>query len=115
MKSVEECKHIIREALESQGDYTSSMETAILLAAGNLRAYYLALQDLDRLEDTFIVIKSREGNERYETHPVFSILKDTAESLRKSLRELNLTLQTLTGATDNDPMDTLVNKVGNVG
>ena len=90
------------------------MESAILLAAGNLFAYELALKDLEELDCTYVEEISREGNIKLVPHPAFKVFKDASESVRRSLRELQLTLATLEGTTENDDLDILVESVNKV-
>lgn len=114
MASVGALKGRIRKALREQNNYSKDMESAILLAAGNLFAYELALKDLEELDCTYIGEKTREGNIKLVPHPAFKVFKDASESVRRSLRELQLTLATLEGTTENDDLDNLVESVNGV-
>jgi len=114
MASVGALKGRIRKALREQNNYSKDMESAILLAAGNLFAYELALKDLEELDCTYIEEISREGNIKLVPHPAFKVFKDASESVRRSLRELQLTLATLEGTTENDDLDNLVESVNGV-
>lgn len=114
MASIGTIKSRIRKALKEQNNYSKDMESAILLAAGNLFAYQMALSDLEKLDCTYITEISREGSERLVPHPVFRVFKDASESVRRSLRELQLTLATLEGTTENDDLDNLVESVNSV-
>ena len=112
MATVRSLKNKIRKALRQQGNYSKDMESAIYLAAGNLFAYELA--DLESLECSYVSEISREGNERLVPHPAFKTFKDASESVRRSLRELQLTLATLEGTTEGDELDELVSAVNKV-
>ncbi|MGL5261210.1 MAG: hypothetical protein ACRC9P_02375 [Bacteroides sp.] len=114
MASLSTLKSRIRKALREQNNYSKDMESAILLAAGNLFAYELALKDLEELDCTYVEEVSREGNIRLVPHPAFKVFKDASESVRRSLRELQLTLATLEGTTENDDLDILVESVNKV-
>lgn len=114
MASIGTIKSRIRKALKEQNNYSKDMESAILLAAGNLFAYEMALSDLEKLDRTFIEELSREGNIKLVPHPAFKVFKDASESVRRSLRELQLTLATLEGTTENDDLDNLVESVNSV-
>ncbi len=114
MASVGALKGRIRKALREQNNYSKDMESAILLAAGNLFAYELALKDLEELDCTYVEEISREGNIKLVPHPAFKVFKDASESVRRSLRELQLTLATLEGTTENDDLDILVESVNKV-
>lgn len=114
MASINTIKSRIRKALREQNNYSKDMESAILLSAGNLFAYEMALADLEKLDRTFIEEVSREGNIKLVPHPAFKVFKDASESVRRSLRELQLTLATLEGTTENDDLDNLVEAVNSV-
>lgn len=114
MASINTIKSRIRKALKEQNNYSKNMESAISLAAGNLFAYEMALADLEGLDRTFIEEVSREGNIKLVPHPAFKVFKDASESVRRALRELQLTLATLEGTTENDELDNLVDSVNSV-
>ena len=114
MASLSTLKSRIRKALREQNNYSKDMESAILLAAGNLFAYELALKDLEELDCTYVEEVSREGNIRLVPHPAFKVFKDASESVRRSPRELQLTLATSEGTTENDDLDILVESVNKV-
>lgn len=112
--TINQYKNKIRKALKDQDNYSKDMESAILLAAGNMFAYELALGDLEDLECTYVEEVSREGNIKMVPHPAFRVFKDTSESVRRSLRELQLTLATIQGSSENDDLDNLVDEVNNI-
>ena len=103
-------KSKIRKALKNQNTYSKDLETCIGMAAGSYYAFLLAQQDIESLSCTFVAEKSREGNNRLVPHPAFRVLKDASEMTRKSLRELGLTLNTLS-TDDNDLLEDLVDAV----
>lgn len=63
---------------------------------------------------SFVKEKTREENTKLVAHPAFKVLFDALETTRKQLRELGLTLQTLT-ATEDDEVNDLINKVNEAG
>ena len=111
IQTVSNIKSKIRKALKNQKTYSKDLETCIGMAAGSFYAFLLAQQDIEELPCTFVSEKSREGNERLVPHPAFRVLKDASEMTRKSLRELGLTLNTLS-TDDDDPLEDLMNDVG---
>ena len=113
MGIMEELKRIeskIRKAVRNQGNYSKDLEVCISMAAGSYLAFTLALRDIEGLERTFVSEVSREGNTRLVPHPAFRVLKDAQEMVRRSLRELGLTLGTLTGDED-DPLERMMEDV----
>lgn len=114
MATIGTFRNRIKRALKAQNNYSKEMDSAIYLAAGNLFAYELALKDLEGLERTYVEEVSREGNVRLVPHPAFKTFKDVSESVRRSLRELQLTLATLEGSTEDDELDKLVNAINGV-
>lgn len=103
----------IRKALKDQGSYSKDMESIIELTAGNFVVYYLALQDVEALAETYVVEITREGNEKLSPHPAIKVLRDQSEMIRRCLRELRLTLATVEGGND-DEMSDLINSVNSV-
>lgn len=110
--TLDEAKGKIREALESQGTYSSSLDLCISLCAGSFVAFQIALCDIEKKKKAYVTEISREGNKKLVAHPSFKVLFDSLEVTRKQLRELGLTLQTLTG-TDDDEVTDLINEVTN--
>lgn len=111
MESIMSIKNKIRKALKSQSTYSRDLETCIAMAAGSYYAFLLAQQDIECLTSTYLTEITREGNEKLVPHPAFKVLKDTQEMVRRSLRELGLTLGTLSTG-DNDPLDDMLDKAG---
>lgn len=66
---------------------------------------------MGKLTTTFVEEKTREGNSKLVPHPAFKVLKDTQEMVRRSLRELGLTLGTLSTG-DNDPLEDMLDRAG---
>lgn len=114
MSTVKSVKNKIRKALRDQQNYSKSMEMAIELAAANYIVFEIAILEIEGLDSTYVSEISREGAERLMPHPVFKVFKDASETLRKSLRELQLTLQTLQGTTEDDELNKLIDRVENV-
>ena len=102
-------KNKIRKALKNQNTYSKDLETCISMAAGSYYAFLLAQKDIGILTCTFLTEITREGNEKLVPHPAFKVLKDAQEMVRRSLRELGLTLGTLSTG-DNDPLEDMLDR-----
>lgn len=106
-------KKRLKTALEKQGSYTEAIDVLIEITAGNLYAYYLALRDIEDLDESFVTETTREGNDKLVAHPAIKTLRDQSEMIRRQLRELRLTLATAEGI-GSDEMDDLMDTVNNV-
>lgn len=111
METIVTIKNRIRKALKNQNTYSKDLETCIAMAAGSYYAFLLAQEDVGKLESTFVEETTREGNSKLVPHPAFKVLKDTQEMVRRSLRELGLTLGTLSTG-DNDPLEDMFDRAG---
>lgn len=111
METIMTIKSRIRKALKNQNTYSKDLETCIAMAAGSYYAFLLAQEDVGKLTTTFVEEKTREGNSKLVPHPAFKVLKDTQEMVRRSLRELGLTLGTLSTG-DNDPLEDMLDRAG---
>lgn len=115
MVDIESAKERIRNAMVSQGTYTVDLDLCIELCAGSYVAFRIALSDISKKNmKSFVKEKTREDNEKLVAHPAFKVLFDALEVTRKQLRELGLTLQTLT-ATENDEVNELIEEVNAIG
>lgn len=111
MEKITNIKSRIRKALKNQNTYSKDLETCISMAAGSYFAFLLAQRDIENLTCTFLTEITREGNKKMVPHPAFKVLKDTQEMVRRSLRELGLTLGTLSTG-DNDPLEDMLDRAG---
>lgn len=114
MEKTDEIKRRIKNALKRQGTYSRDLELCIGMCAGSYAAFLAAQADIAGLEHTYVEETSREGNVRLVPHPAFRVLRDTQEMVRRSLRELGLTLSTL-AQDDDDPMADLMARVQKEG
>ncbi|EOA55594.1 hypothetical protein HMPREF1214_03717 [Bacteroides sp. HPS0048] len=110
MIDLDDIKEKIRTAMESQGTYTEDLELCISLCAGSYVAFKIALNDITKKKKSYVIEVSREGNKKLVAHPSFKVLFDSLEVTRKQLRELGLTLQTLSSSDDDEVTD-LINEV----
>lgn len=113
MSDLDDIKEKIRAAMNSQGTYTSNLDLCITLCAGSYIAFKIALNDIAKKKRSFVTEVSREGNKKLVAHPAFKVLFDALEVTRKQLRELGLTLQTLS-ASDDDEVNDLINEVDKI-
>lgn len=115
MGDLDDIKEMISKAMASQGTYTPDLDLCIELCAGSYMAFRIALTDISKKRmQSFVTEESREGNKKLVAHPAFKVLFDSLEVTRKQLRELGLTLQTLT-ATEADEVNDLINDVNEAG
>lgn len=112
MSEIDIIKAKIKKAMESQGTYSDDLDLCIYLCAGSYQAFKIALNDIAKKKKAYVVELSREGNKKLVAHPSFKILFDSLEVTRKALRELGLTLQTLS-ATEDDEVGKLIEDVEN--
>ena len=111
MSNLDDIKEHIRTALETQGTYTPELDMCIELCAGSYLAFKITLADISKKSvHSFVKEKSRENNTKLVAHPSFKVLFDALEATRKQLRELGLTLQTLSSGDDDEVTD-LINDV----
>lgn len=113
-KKVSEYKTDITKALRAANKYSKGLDTQILSLASALRTLDMANDDIDKLEETTILEKTRYGEKR-APHPVFKIQKDAQDSVTRQMKALGLTAEELTGFDEEDPLIDLTKKVKNAG
>lgn len=113
-KTAEYRKDIIR-ALKASGKYSRALDAQVDALAGAMRAHALASRDIDGLECTTVVEKSRYGNTKLSPHPAFKVQRDAQESITKQMKALGLTAADLSGMDDDDPLYKLTKKVEATG
>lgn len=115
MGDLDDIKEKIIKAMVSQGTYVSDLDLCVELCAGSYMAFRIALSDISKKRmKSFVEEKTREDNKKLVAHPAFKVLFDALEVTRKQLRELGLTLQTLS-ATEEDEVNDLMDKVNEAG
>lgn len=112
MSEIDGIKERIKAAMESQGTYSEDLDLCIFLCAGSYLAFKIALGDITKRKKAYVTEVTRENNKKLVAHPSFKILFDSLEVTRKALRELGLTLQTLS-ATEDDEVGKLIEDVEN--
>lgn len=100
----------ISKLVKNQGNYTPDLDPAIDVAGGAYRAYLLARKDVDTLESSFYHVTTTMGNDDIREHPAIRTMERCSDMLRKSLKEIGLTLSTLS-TVDENPLDTLISKI----
>lgn len=111
--SINSIKKRLKKVLENQGNYMEGIEPLIEITAGMLHVYFLAMNDIDSLEFTFVEEVTREGNVKLAPHPAIKVAREQAEMVRRQLRELRLTIATVEGVSDDD-MDDLMDAVNSI-
>lgn len=101
-------RRIIR-ALETAGTYSPGLDMQISALASALRTLDLANKDIDELEETTVLEKTRYG-EKTAPHPVFKIQRDAQDSITRQLKILGLTVAALSGGIEDDPLIELTMK-----
>ncbi len=115
MSDLDDIKNKIRYAMTSQGTYIPDLDLCIELCAGSYMAFRIALSDISKKRmKSFVKEKTREENTKLVAHPAFKVLFDSLEVTRKQLRELGLTLQTLSVSED-DEVNDFINEVNGAG
>lgn len=110
MANLEAIEEQIRSAMETQGTYTPELDLCISLCAASYVAFKVAFNDISKQKKAYVIEITRENNKKLVAHPSFKVLFDALEATRKQLRELGLTLQTLT-ASDDDEVNDLIDEV----
>lgn len=109
--SVAELEQKIKAALINQQTYSESLEIAITFAAGNYHSYLKTMASIGKRAKVMYSVMTREGSKAYKIFPDIEHLPAISRALKESLKSLGLTLDTLE-AIDNDPLDNLTDKVG---
>ena len=109
--AVADLEQRIKSALVAQQTYSSSLDIAIAFAAGNYHTYLKTLASINKRAKVMYSVVTREGSKAYKIFPDIEHLPAISRALKDSLKSIGLTLDTLE-AIDNDPLDNLADKVG---
>lgn len=112
MKKVEDYMTEVRRALKNAHRYNRALEPQVASLAGALRTLALANAEIDTLEVTTVMERTRYG-EKHAPHPAFKVQRDAQDSVTRQLKALGLTVADLAGQDDNDPLVDLTEKVYN--
>lgn len=113
-KKVADYQKIVKKALKSCGNYSTSLDIQIISLASALRTLGLANDDIDTLEVTTILETTRYGK-KMAPHPAFKVQRDAQDSVTRQMKALGLTTADLSGEMDADPLVELTAKVKNAG
>lgn len=91
----------IRKALDAAGLYTPALELNIDVLAGSLVCHDLCMRDLEGLESACIVEETKYGTNTH-AHPVFAVLRNNEDQIRKQMTELGLNMKGTRAKTEDD-------------
>ncbi|OAV63568.1 hypothetical protein Barb6XT_03116 [Bacteroidales bacterium Barb6XT] len=100
MKTVKQIEAAMSAAMKKQGTYTPEMNIQIGVASRLYFAFLKAGEAVEKLDDVCTTGISREGNERKVANPEFDVLAKMSEVVRKALRELHLTRDSIEAAAE---------------
>ncbi len=61
------------------------------LTQGSLAVYRKLLDEMGNMKSLIVEVTSREGNKKFEIHPIVHAINQSAETLRRNLSELLVT------------------------
>lgn len=109
-KSVEEYKKEIAKVLRINNTYSKALDIQIVSLASAMRNLDMANEQINDLTETTVWETTRYG-EKLAPHPVFKIAKEAQELITRQMKALGLTVEELTGTTDDDPLIDLTKKL----
>ena len=80
--------------------------------AGAMRTLELATDEIDSLDTTVVWEETRSGR-KMMPHPVFKIKRDAQASVKRQMKQLQLTTEELTTDQSSDPLIDLTQKLIN--
>lgn len=113
-KKVADYQKIVKNALQSCGNYSKSLDIQIISLASALRTLGLANDEIDTLDVTTILETTRYGK-KMAPHPAFKVQRDAQDSVTRQMKALGLTAADISGDSDDDPLVDLTTKVKNAG
>ena len=113
-KKVADYQKIVKNALNSCGNYSKSLDIQIISLASALRTLGLANDEIDTLDVTTILETTRYGK-KMAPHPAFKVQRDAQDSVTRQMKALGLTAADISGDSDDDPLVDLTTKVKNAG
>lgn len=109
-RTVKEYVREITKTLKANGTYSKGLDMQVLSLASALRNLEMANDQIDRLEEVTVWETTRYG-EKIAQHPAFKVAKDAQEQVTKQMKALGLTVEGLSGNTDDDPLTGLTEKL----
>ena len=110
MKLIEEYRKEIIKVLKSNKLYSRGLDFQVNSLASAMRNLDLANKDIDGLETTTVLEKTKYG-EKLAPHPVFKIAKESQELITRQMKVLGLTCGDLAADEDDDPLVNLTKKL----
>lgn len=114
MATKDEYKKRIVSALKKANRYAAGLGFQIEALAGAMRTLEIASNEIDKLDSTFVEVRSRYGVS-YAEHPAFKVQKNAQDSITKQLKQLCLTTEDLADTNEDDPMIEMTKKVQAAG
>lgn len=109
-KTVNEYVKEISKTLKANKTYSRGLDMQILSLASAMRNLEMANNQIDGLTETTVWETTRYG-EKLAPHPVFKIAKEAQELVTRQMKALGLTVDELTGNTEDDPLADLTKKL----
>lgn len=110
MKSVSEYKKSIEKVLKEHKSYSKALDMQITSLASAMRNLEMANDQIDGLSETTVLEETRYG-QKLAPHPVFKIAKEAQELITRQMKVLGLTVEDLSGETDDDPLVNMTKKI----
>lgn len=109
-KTVNEYVKEITKTLKANKTYSRGLDMQILSLASAMRNLEMANNQIDGLTETTVLETTRYG-EKLAPHPVFKIAKEAQELVTRQMKALGLTVDDLSGNTEDDPLADLTKKL----
>lgn len=109
-KTVNEYVKEITKTLKANKTYSRGLDMQILSLASAMRNLEMANNQIDGLTETTVWETTRYG-EKLAPHPVFKIAKEAQELVTRQMKALGLTVDELSGNTEDDPLADLTKKL----
>ena len=109
-KTVNEYVKEITKTLKANKTYSRGLDMQILSLASAMRNLEMANNQIDGLTETTVWETTRYG-EKLAPHPVFKIAKEAQELVTRQMKALGLTVDDLSGNTEDDPLADLTKKL----
>ena len=101
-KKIEDYRKKIIKILKDH-QYSVAIDAQVTSLASAMLSLDIANEEIANLTETTVWETTRYGK-KIAPHPVFKIAKDAQESITRNMKALKLTVEDLSGETDDDPM-----------
>ncbi|MGM9688177.1 MAG: hypothetical protein ACI3YD_03930 [Alloprevotella sp.] len=109
-KTVSDYVREITRTLKGNGVYSKGLDMQILSLASAMRNLEMSNRQIDGLEEVTVWETTRYG-EKLAPHPVFKIAKEAQELVTRQMKVLRLTVEDLSGGSEDDPLAELTRKL----